>query len=166
MNACSAFGEELSDVALGSAPSEALSAHLAQCSACTALLARQRALAARMDAAVHALVSTQPERLPENIVARIRFARPQSQHQNRPWAGIAACAAIAASLALIFGLRGWEPHAPTGANVVGITQWHSPTAALLEPQGSILHSPLRDRWFDPATRPSHSEPSPGETHGT
>jgi len=164
MNDCPRFGEELSDVALGRAPSDALCEHLAQCSACTAQLERRCALAARMDAAVQALVRAQPSGRSEDIAARARVAQPQAQ--NRQWPVLVAGAAIAASLALIFGLRMLPPHSPSTANIVGLMQWHSPTASLLEPQGSILHAPLRDRWFAPATTPSHFEPSPGDRDGT
>jgi anti-sigma factor RsiW len=165
MNRCAAMSEELTEVALGRRASEALSSHLEECRACAAELERQRVLGQRMDAVVGALVRVEPpERLLEDITARARSARVQPW--SWPRAVIAVGAAIAASVAVVFGLRGLQPHTTPGPSVVALTAWRSPTASLLEPQGSVLQAPLRDVWFDPGPRPSHSEPSPGETHGT
>lgn len=164
MSRCAELRDELADVALGGQAGDGLSSHLAQCPACVAELERQRALVQRMDAAVRALVQAQPPaRILEGVAARVRGAQPQPW--RRPWIGIAAGAAIAASVAIIFGLRALQPQTPA-SNIVALETWRSPTASLLESHGSVLQAPLRDVWFDFASKPSHSEPSPGESHGT
>lgn len=164
MSRCGELRDELADVALGGQAGDALSRHLAECPACAAELERQQALARRMDAAVRTLVQAQPPaRMLEGVATRVRVA--QRRPARRAWGAIAAGAAIAASVALIFGLRALQPQAPV-AGVVALTHWRSPTASLLEPRGSVLRAPLGDVWFDFSSRPSHSEPSPGESHGT
>jgi len=165
MNDCSAMREQLADVALGRPAGEALSSHLRECGACAAEVERLRALALRMDTAVHEWVRAEPpESLMDGVAARVRDAAPNPW--GRRWPGIAVGVGLAASVALALGLRALEPPAAQGPNIIALTAWRSPTASLLELHGSVLHAPLRDPWFDAGPRPSRSQPTPGERHGT
>jgi anti-sigma factor RsiW len=167
MNHCEAMSDELIEVALGRPASEALRTHLEECSACAAELERQRALAGRMDAAVNALVRSQPpSRLLASIAARARNT-PQTQRWNRALPRAAVVAALVASIAgLIFGFRAMHPAATPASSTAALAAWRSPTAVLLKPRGSVLHAPLRDIWFDPKLSPSRSQRTQGDTHAT
>jgi anti-sigma factor RsiW len=155
MSRCAARNE-LAEVALGAAPSEALSLHLSECRACAAELERQRALARRMEVAVNALARSQvPSRLFESITARARSTQ-RSQPWSGAWRGAALGAALAASaIGLIFALR--APQSPVKPDAASaLAAWRSPTGALLEPRGSVLASPLYDVWFRVEPRLSRS----------
>jgi anti-sigma factor RsiW len=185
MNDCVGLRKELAEAALGQPASEALSRHLEECAACATELQRQRELVQRIDAAVAILVRGEPSaKLLEAIRARTRGvpragsteldagragardsgAEPRAW--SRRWAGITAGAAIAASVAMIIGLQVLRLHVSPVSSAVALTAWRSPTAALLELHGSVLHAPLRDVWFDPHGSAAHSKPLPGGTHGT
>lgn len=135
--------DELAEVALGNAASDALSIHVRECAACVAELERQRALAQRMDLAVNVLVRSEPPpRLLESIAARAR-----SEQRPQPWIGtwrrVAVVAALAtAVIGLMFGLRERQPPAASGADVAALIAWRSPTDAFLERRGSVLEAPL------------------------
>jgi anti-sigma factor RsiW len=172
MSRCDALRDELADAALGQPASEALRRHLEECEHCAPELQRQHALVQRMDAAVSGLVRAEPRaKLLESVQERTQRAGPLAGEAgprtwSRQWVGIAAGAAIAASLAVAVGVHVLRPHATPVSSAVAVTTWRSPTAALLEPHGSVLHAPLRDIWFDLGSGQSHSKPSPGDTHGT
>ncbi|HEY5096294.1 MAG TPA: hypothetical protein VII69_14370 [Candidatus Eremiobacteraceae bacterium] len=166
MNRCTALSEELTDVGLGRRASEALTSHLADCPSCAAELERRRALALRMDAAVSGLVGSQPPAwLIESIAARARSAQPP-RVLNGTWPDTAVVSALAASvIAVIIGLRAMLPTAMQHDSAA-LSAWRSPTAALMEPRGSVLSAPLHDFWFDVEPSPSRSKPTPGESHAT
>jgi anti-sigma factor RsiW len=166
MSHCDELREEILEVALGATPSETLRSHLETCIACKTELARQRALAQQMDEAVYNVVrATPPEKMFDSVMARALSSEPRMRRS--PWVGVAAGAtAIAASLIVLFGLRAFQPHTSPVTSDVALTSWHSPTAALLRPHGSVLFTPLRDPRFDIESTPSHTKHSLGETHGT
>jgi len=162
MSACETLRDELAEVALGAPPSETLRSHLETCDACDAELERLRALAQHIDEAVCALVrATPPEKLLDDVLARARSSQAGMPRLLRTGVAVGA-AAIAASIAIVFGVRGIQPHNPQVANVAGLTSWHSPTAMLLKPHDSVLFAPLRDPRFDIDTTPSHTKRSLGE----
>jgi hypothetical protein len=172
MSRCDALRDDLADAALGQPVSEALHSHLGECQVCAAELQRQRALVQRIDASVGRLVRAEPPaKLFDAVRERAQGAGPldleaRPRSWSRRWVGIAAGAAIAACLAIAVGVNVLRPHAPPVSSAVAVTTWRSPTAALLEPRGSVLRAPLRDTWFDLGAGQSHSKPSPGGTHGT
>jgi len=161
---CAVRRDELAQVALGNPPSEELSTHCQQCTACAAELERLRVLVRRMDVAVKALANSQPRSvLLANITARVRSGEPP-----RPWSGPWPRAAVGAVFAvsvlgLIFGLRTIAPAPTSGSDAAALTAWRSPTGALLEPRGSVLEAPLHDVWFDLEPRTARSHPTPGDT---
>jgi hypothetical protein len=165
MNHCESLRDALEDAALGCTPSEALVAHIAQCSSCTAELDRRRALAFGIDAAVVAIVNAQPSsRLAERIIAQTRNA-PQIPPSNRAWPRIAVGVALAASVtALIIGLRETTPPATHDHDLSALSAWHSPTATLMMARGSVLAAPLRDSWFEGEPETSLTRPTPGVSH--
>jgi hypothetical protein len=165
MNHCEMMSDALDDAALGRIASESLRVHLVQCSACTAELERRRALAGRIDAAVVAIVSSQPSsRLPARIAAQIRGAA-QTGPSIGIWPRIAVGAALAASVAtLIVGVRAIPPPATHNHELSTLSAWRSPTSALMAPRGSIIAAPLRDTWFDAEPGTSHTGPMPGVSH--
>ena len=77
MNECARFGPGIAEVALGSQPREALSEHLAQCDACAAEVARQRALVERFELTLGVLAQPEPpEGLVQNVLRQVRAAAP------------------------------------------------------------------------------------------
>jgi len=147
--------DELADIAVGGTASQAASDHLRECAVCVAELERYRVLARRMDAAVNALVRSQPpSRLLQRVTARAGSAeRPQPS--RGAWPGVAVGAALAASvIALMFGLRAPQPPMTPDADAGALAAWRSPTSALLKPHGIVLEAPLHDAWFNVEPRPS------------
>jgi anti-sigma factor RsiW len=141
MNDCTAFSDELVDVAFGIAPSHALTQHMDSCPACSANFESRRALAQRIDMALQARIQLDPPPyLAERIVAHARRAQP------RRWSGIRFGVRIAATLAVIFVLvmfgiyRSASTHREldTGA----LMAWRSPTASLLTQNLDIVRTPL------------------------
>jgi anti-sigma factor RsiW len=134
MNHCPEFREHLEDAALGDAPAPEFTRHLAECPACTAELARQRALVQRIDAAVHAVVRAQPpSQLHAGVAARLTAARPSFWNAGRVRAAVLA-AAVAAALTFGIGLRALDHPSAPAPDVTALTSWHSPTASLLDPE--------------------------------
>jgi anti-sigma factor RsiW len=167
MTACKALREDIDDAALGERISDELQVHLRDCTACTMDLERRRALAGRMDAAVHRFVREQPPaQLLSSTIASVRRAQP-----SRPWTRVWPPAAIATALVasiigVTIGVHAIHPATTRGADAPTLATWHSPTAELLDERGSILEAPLRDRWFDPRPQNFHSQRKAlGETHG-
>jgi len=147
--------DELADIAIGGTASQGASDHLSECAACAAELERYRALARRMDAAVNALVRSQPSSRLLQRVAAWAESTERPQPPRRAWTGVAAGAALAASLiALMFGLRASRPPMTPGADSAALAAWRSPTSALLKPHGTVLEAPLHDAWFNVDQRPS------------
>jgi anti-sigma factor RsiW len=173
MSPCTQHAAEIADVALGATPGPALSLHLDECPACTRELARQRALARRIAAAVNALVRAEPPSdLAARIVTRLRvndsassaFRKPRPAIRNaRPTILVGATLA-AAVLAAFFLLRSvLPPNSNSNTNAAAIVHWHSPTSSLLESRISVRMQPHSLR-VTPAKPHSHATNDIGATH--
>lgn len=149
MNPCLDLHEQLEEVALGAVPAPELSRHLAECPACAAEVERQRALLARIDAAVHAVVRAEPPpQLPAGVAARLTAARRPAV---RPWYAALAAAALVALIASV-GLHALVRPPVSSSELSALTAWRSPTDSLLAPLGAVPQ---------PQAQPHHT---PGATH--
>jgi hypothetical protein len=173
MSPCTEHAAEIADVALGAAPGPALRRHLDECAPCAQGLARQRALARRLDAAVDLLVRAEPPpELAGRIVTRVRLtdsARPGFRKARpairiaRPttliWATLAAVV-----LAAFFLVRSvLPPTSNSTANAAAIVHWHSPTSSLLESRISVRMQP-HSLHVTPTQPHSHATHLIGATH--
>jgi hypothetical protein len=104
---CETYREALIDAAAsGTAPVDALSAHLQICAECRAALAEEQALFASVDAGLHAAANTE---VPPSLVARVRAQLNFETAPRRSW--VPAWLAIAAAAALVLlalSVRTWR----------------------------------------------------------
>jgi anti-sigma factor RsiW len=169
MNECARFGPGIAEVALGSQPREALSEHLAQCDACAAEVARQRALVERFELTLGVLAQPEPpEGLVQNVLRQVRASgrariheRPRAQprptaSRGRRLAAAFAGLAIAASLILFLVRFQSQRSGNAPAQTAALTTWRSPTLSLLENHGSVLRSQLGTSRFSLERRSLHS----------
>jgi predicted anti-sigma-YlaC factor YlaD len=141
MSDCTAFDDEMIDVAFGIRPSHALTAHLQSCSTCSVALERRRSLAQRIDTVVRARVLVDPPQyLAGRIAARARSAPTKRSSSVRSGVPIAAALA-AAVLLVVFGRYSSLP-AHREVDTAYLTAWRSPTASLLPQPLSIVRTPL------------------------
>lgn len=140
MNDCVALDDEMVDVAFGAEPSEAFALHLRSCGACALRLSRREAVARRIDAAVGAIVRSEPPTVAEPPAARtVAAGGPPFWGRLRATLALAAAACVLIAAVVLAGRHG-PMHA---TDVTALTAWRSPTNALLKPLGSVLDAPLR-----------------------
>ena len=145
--------DAIAECALGKTPEPELAAHLAICPQCENAWLESRAMAARMDEALHRSAAVEPPLYgPARVMARIH--RQTDKRAWWRWAAVGS-AVLAVSIAIVLWVRRPAPV----ADVIALSTWRSPTQALLGP-------PVAAAW---TTRPRLGEgffkikPS-GETH--
>lgn len=165
MTACRDWKESLLDLALGEPPAPGLEKHLAVCPACSAALADLRARSRQLDAALPQLVrgaEPSPALRPRVLAAVEAEAAPTLA---RPaWAGILV--ALAVFLLAIVSLprladRRTRPGVPPK---VTLSEWRSPTEALLRSPGDeLLRSTPRlgETYFPLETPPAGAKKNKG-----
>jgi anti-sigma factor RsiW len=127
MTGCPQWKEAIADCALGKTPEPDLAAHLAICPQCQDALRESRAMAARIDEALHRRAAAEPPLYgPERVLARIH-GRADTRAWWR-WAAVGS-AVLAVSIAIAMWVRRPAPE----ANVTALSTWSSPTQALLRP---------------------------------
>ena len=146
MNRCVELHEQLEDLALGSPATSELSAHLDECAGCVTELERQRALLLRLASAIDALVRVEP---PAQLYAASSARSTPVRPRLAVWAVVAVCAVL-----FVIGFRMLDRPLAARSDLTALTQWHSPTAWLLEPSTTPLD-----------VRPAPLL-SPGGTHGS
>lgn len=110
---CAEYQERIIDLALapeGATPEPKLAQHLVICAGCSEELQRQRALLARIDTGVAALVSAD---VPQSLAARVRQqvaiedAKPRSIFAAYRWFWLAGAGAVVATAAILlaFSMR-------------------------------------------------------------
>lgn len=138
---CSGWMDAIAECALGKTPEPDFAAHLAICPQCQNALRESRAMAARMDAALHCSAAAEPPLYaPERVMARIH-----GQTDTRArwiWAAVVS-AVLAVSIAIVMWVRRPAPV----PDVSALSTWRSPTQALLGP-------PVAAAW---TTRPKLGE---------
>jgi anti-sigma factor RsiW len=138
---CSSWMEAIADCALGKTPEPDLAAHLGICPRCENALRDSRAMAARIDEALHRSAAVEPPSYgPERVLARIH-----AQTGTRAWWRWAAVASAVAALLIAIVL--WVRRPAPEADVNALSTWRSPTQALLGP-------PVAAAW---TTRPRLGE---------
>jgi len=141
MKGCSRWMNAIADCALGKTLEPDLAAHLAICPQCENALRGSRAMAARIDEALHRSAAVDPPLYgPERVLARIH-----GQTDIRAWWRWAAVVSgmLAVSIAIVMWVRRPVPE----ADVTALSTWRSPTQALLGP-------PVAAAW---TTRPRLGE---------
>jgi len=143
MKACPNWTDAIADCALGEAPKPDLAAHLAICQQCQIALRTSRAMAARIDEALHRSAAAEPppygpEHGPERVMARIR-----KQTNTRAWWRWAVAAGTALAASIVIAIVTWAHRPAPEADLTALSTWRSPTQALLRP-------PVAAVW---ATRP-------------
>jgi hypothetical protein len=141
MTGCTEWKEAIAECALGKMPEPDLAAHLAICLLCQDELRESRAMAARIDAALHRRAAVEPPLYgPDRVMARLH-----AQANIRGWWRWAAVgtALAAVSIAIVMWVRRPAPE----ADVTSLSKWRSPTQSLLRP-------PVAAAW---TTRPSLGE---------
>jgi anti-sigma factor RsiW len=124
MKDCPQWKEASADCALGKTPEPDFAAHLAICPQCENALRESRALAARIDEALHRRAAVEPPlHGPERVMSRIHGLA-----DTRGWWRWAAVIA-AALIAIVMWMRRPAPE----AEVAALSTWRSPTEALLRP---------------------------------
>jgi hypothetical protein len=119
--------DAIANCALGKKLEPDLAAHIAICPQCENALRDRRAMAARMDAALHRSAAAEPPLYgPERVLARIH-GRPDTRAEWR-WA-----AAGSAVLAVVIAVVMWVRRPAPVADVTALSTWRSPTQALLSP---------------------------------
>jgi hypothetical protein len=153
MKGCARWKEAIAACALGKTPEPDFAAHLTVCRQCENALQESRAMAARMDEALHRSAAVEPPLYgPERVMARIH-----GQTETRAWWRWAAVAGVV--LALSIAIVMWVRRPTSGDDVTALSTWRSPTQALLRP-------PVAAAW---TTRPRLGEEffkikPPGEIH--
>ena len=130
MKDCPQWKEASADCALGKTPEPDFAAHLAICPQCENALRESRALAARIDEALHRSAAVEPPLYgPERVIARI-----QGQTAAHAWWrwSVAGSAVWAISIAM-FAIVMWVRRPAPQARVTALSTWRSPTEALLRP---------------------------------
>ena len=132
MKSCSSWTDAIADCALGKAPEAELAAHLRTCPPCRNALRGSRAMAGRIDEALHRSAAVEPPMYgPERVMARMHgetdtlALRPSSWWR---WTA-AGTTVLAASLAIVMWLQRPAPV----ADVAALSTWRSPTQSLLRP---------------------------------
>lgn len=142
MNPCPEWHEEILDLALGVAPSDALRAHFSGCEACAAALWEFRERAARIDEGVRALARGEPSAfLASRILVQAATRPPFSTWSARFRLALAAFALIALVTTGVHAVRGSIERQRTEAAQAAarnISSWHSPTEALLRSSADPL----------------------------
>jgi len=138
---CSSWMEAIAECALGKTPEPELAEHLAICPQCENALRESRAMAARMDEALHRSAAAEPPLYgPGRVMARI-----YGQTDARAWWRWAAVGS--ATAALLIAIVMWVRRPTPEADVTALSTWRSPTQALLGP-------PVAAAW---TTRPRLGE---------
>ncbi len=130
MKGCAEWEEAIAECALGGAPPEAgLAAHLETCATCTNALRESRAMAARMDEVLGRRAAVEPPLYgPARVMARV------GEREAPRWRW-----AVAGGLAFALLMAVWVGRPRHEAEVPVLSQWRSPTEALLRP-------PVRAAW--------------------
>jgi hypothetical protein len=116
---------------LGQTPEPELAAHLAICPVCQAALEDRRAMAARIDAALHRSAAVEPPGYgPQRVMARIHGAA----NPRRWWRWAVVGSALAAMFIAIFL---WVRRPAPVADVTALSSWRSPTQGLLRPPVAV-----------------------------
>jgi anti-sigma factor RsiW len=127
MRGCSRWTDAITDSALGNAPEPELAAHLAICPECQDALRESRAMAARIDEALHRDAAVDPPvEGPERVMARIH-----DRADTRGWWRWAAMGGAMAALGI--GTVLWVGRPAPEADVSALSTWRSPTQELLHP---------------------------------
>jgi hypothetical protein len=127
MMGCSSWMDAIADCALGKMPEPGLSEHLAICAHCENALRESRAMAARMDEALHRSAAAEPPLYgPERVMARIH-----GQPDTRAWWRMAVVGS--AVLAVVIAIVMWVRRPAPVVDVTALSTWRSPTQALLSP---------------------------------
>jgi hypothetical protein len=126
MKGCSGWMDAINDCALGNTPEPDLAAHLLICPECQNTLRGSRAMAARIDEALHRSAAVEPPLYgPERVMAGLH-----GQTDTRAWWRWAAVgSAVAVLIAIVMSM----PRRAPEADVTALSTWRSPTEALLRP---------------------------------
>jgi hypothetical protein len=148
--ACDRFTRELKDHALGAPLGTAAAAHLAVCSACQALFARETRLMATIGAAIEQVGSARPA---ADYQARLRegMSRPTQSMRGRWYLAAAALAVAALS---VFVVRiGWPRQRAGDASAV-----RSSLAIVKDtPPLRVMESPTRAATAGQSVRPRNAQ---------
>lgn len=167
MNACREWKQQLRDAALGTPIEPALEQHVKGCATCAAALAHLRVLREQIDAGVRELArSAGPS---PGFHARLMAALPDTAARLR-WRWVAGSAVTAAVVALA-AILAFQliPQAPEAAkhevsipDAATLTQWRSPTDALLRAPGQqfLRGGPRLGELYFPLEPASRKKSSP------
>ncbi len=146
MNACPAWKDHLLDAALGGPPSRELENHLRSCAHCSAALTELRSRCEQMDMGLRQLVrETEPSPAFRPRWLASLEARPIRAVWSPGWPAVLAVGLVAATLAWLMPRWSDRPQPALVPALDGpLSQWRSPTAALLHfPGEELLESNLR-----------------------
>jgi anti-sigma factor RsiW len=133
MKGCSSWMNAMADCGLGETPQPDFAAHLAICPQCRNALRETRAMAERIDEALHRGAAAEPPLYgPERVMARIN-----GQANFRGWWRWATVGA--AMVALLIAMAMWMRRPAREADVAALSKWRSPTE-------SLLRAPVAAAW--------------------
>lgn len=112
---CAEFANEIVDAALGGARSEALEGHLEGCEPCRAHLARERELAALVDAELRAALAVEPS--PDLAMRTRRRLHQEAARRTSPARWLLP---VAAMLLAGLALGRWIIRAPSGTPIAEV----------------------------------------------
>lgn len=167
MTDCNRYRERIDDAAASGVTSDDLAAHVRECAACASALEHKCALLARADVVARAwMAAPQPAGMMERLLARIG-AGGTADIASSGWRMALAAVSVAAAAVIVVAVAEVAQHlsfSSTQQLVAGkLADWHSPTAALLQPSSSVLDLQMPGRLLD-RPRPAHPDPRPGGDH--
>jgi hypothetical protein len=119
--------DAIAECALGKTPEPDLAAHIAICPQCENALRDSRALAARIDEAIHCSAAVEPPAYgPERVLSRIH-----GHTDARAWWRWAAVGS--AMLVVLIAIVLWVRRPAPVPDVSALSTWRSPTQVLLGP---------------------------------
>lgn len=142
MTACADWREQLLDHSLGLPVSPGLEAHLAGCAACASALAAWRVQVEQLDTGVRQLVASEPSPyLRSRVLAEINSQSARFVWVERWRRELAALAVVASLTVLAYIVRGAlerQKQVETVSAALALSQWRSPTEALLQSPADAL----------------------------
>jgi anti-sigma factor RsiW len=133
MKGCSRWMDAITDCVLGKTPEPDLAAHLVICPQCQDAVRGGRAMAARIDEALHHSAAVEPPLYgPERVMAQI-----QGQTDTRAWRRWAAVGSAVLAVLIVIVIVTWVRRPPSEADVTALSTWRSPTRALLRPPVAV-----------------------------
>lgn len=168
MTACADWREQLVDHALGLPVSPGLEAHLAGCAACASALAAWRAQVEQLDTGVRQLVASEPSPyLRSRVLAELNSQSARFVWVERWRRALAALAVVAGLAVLGYAVRGAlerQKQVETVSAALALSQWRSPTEALLQsPADALLKTVPRlgESFFTIKPEAGESKPAKG-----